>query len=67
MWRHVVLDLDFPNQTFSVSVDGVQQVDMTLNPAVPKTNLTMYVGVGYVEGTNGDWDVFVDDVVVDQQ
>jgi len=66
-WRHVALDLDFPNQTFSLALDGASVTSFAMSPAAPKCGFSLYVGVGYVEGANDDWNVFVDDVVVDQQ
>jgi hypothetical protein len=66
-WRHVALDLDFTNQTFAVAVDGMPVTSFAMNPPVAKTGFSMYVGVGYVGNANADWNVYVDNVVVDQQ
>ncbi|HEY1954001.1 MAG TPA: hypothetical protein VGH28_00265 [Polyangiaceae bacterium] len=64
--RHVVLDVDFPSQTYALAIDGVPIQTMTLNPPMPKSPLELDVGIAYIESSQGTWTVFVDDVVVDQ-
>lgn len=64
--KHVVLDLDFPSQTYALAIDGVPIVTMTLSPQIPKCALQLEVGDAYIEGSVGTWTVFVDDVIVDQ-
>lgn len=65
-WRHVALDLDFPAQTLALAIDGQSVTAISLSPTVPKSSLSIYFGVGYVDGLNGDWNVLIDNVVIDQ-
>ena len=64
--RHIQIDVDFPSQTFALTIDGVPAAGATLSPQITKSALTLNVGVAYIEGSTGTWTVFVDDVVVDQ-
>ncbi len=66
-WRHVALDLVFSAQTLELRIDGTLVQTLHFNPALTASPLKVSVGAAYVSGTSGDWDVFVDDFVVDQQ
>jgi hypothetical protein len=65
-WKHVALDLDFGAQQVVLTIDGVVLKTLTFAPALTQCALTLSVGVTYTEGTTTDWNVFIDNVVVDQ-
>lgn len=65
-WRHVVLDLVFSTQTLEVRIDGTLVQTLHFVPSLGPSPLQIAVGAAFVNNTSGDWNVFVDDFVVDQ-
>jgi hypothetical protein len=65
-WHHVVLDLTFSSQSFVVYVDGALVHTMNFSPPLPQTPIQISLGAAFVANTSADWNVFVDDFVVDQ-
>ena len=66
-WRHVTLDLDRPSSTFTMSIDGQTPTVMLLEAPLAMFPFELGVGVANVSSTiAGEWDVWIDNVVVDQ-
>jgi hypothetical protein len=65
--RHVALDIDFSGSKYTCSVDGTNVASITLNPALTQSAMILIVGVSYLSSKQASWNVFIDDVVVDQQ
>jgi len=67
-WKHLVVDIDFTKNTFTVAVDGATIDAMSMKPVLASAAATLGIGVTYVGGlTTGPWSVLVDNVVVDLQ
>ena len=64
-YHHIGIDIDFSNQTFDVSVDGVPEQSLSFSPNLAECGFTVYLGVGYPDTTN-PWNVFIDNFVLDQ-
>lgn len=64
-WSRVDIVLSLPQRTATVTVDGAAAVTAApLDSSWPASGvLTADVGIGYVSGTSGPWDIRYDDVV----
>ena len=66
-WRHVDFVLAFSTQKLELYIDGTLTTTLDLNPPVPKTSTFVTVGVADTVTPQADWNVFIDDFVVDVQ
>jgi hypothetical protein len=66
-WTHVTLDIDFGAQTYALALDGVPVTQVAFAPQLPQSAFDFSVGVAYTSGSSAEWNIFIDNVVVDQQ